>query len=101
MRTSLRLLQPMFAAAVLVGLPASSFAQAAPQGPPPEGQKVAAAEAQAKPNRRFFAALFHNLADDLKHVPRRNSVYFAAGGGALALAIHPFDDNLNRHFAGS
>jgi hypothetical protein len=43
----------------------------------------------------------HNLGDDIKHLPRQNSVYWLAGGGAAALAVHPFDDNINRHFAGT
>jgi acid phosphatase family membrane protein YuiD len=30
-------------------------------------------------------------------MPRRNSVYWVAGGGALALAIHPVDQDINAH----
>ncbi len=37
----------------------------------------------------------------MKHLPRRNTVYWAAGGGALALAVHPADKALNRHLLGS
>src|SRR5262245_2769607 len=60
----------------------------APQepAPTPSAPEQVAAEA-----RSFFSILVHNLGDDLKHLPRRNSVYFAAGGGALALAVHPYD----------
>lgn len=65
------------------------------------GQKVAAAEEATKPTRSFFPALFHNLGDDLRKMPRRNSVYWLAGGGALALAVHPADGTLDRRLRGS
>src|SRR5215510_9913732 len=69
--------------------------QAAPSTPPPTtvGQS-------AKPTRGFFPALVHNLGDDVKHIPRRNSVYWLAGGAALALAVHPADKDLNAHLVG-
>jgi len=51
--------------------------------------------------RSFFGALYHNVVDDVKHLPRRNSLYFLAGGGALALAVHPIDHSLNAHLEGS
>jgi hypothetical protein len=77
----------------------------APQKPaPPEpGQKPPAAvgEEGTKPTRSFLPALGHNLLDDLKHLPRKNSLYFLAGGSALALAVHPYDDNINRRLEGS
>jgi hypothetical protein len=38
-------------------------------------KKVAAGEEQKQPNRRFTGTLLHNLGDDLKHMPRRNSLY--------------------------
>jgi membrane-associated phospholipid phosphatase len=68
----------------------------APQDPP-----VAVAEEAAKPTRGFFSALGHNLGDDVKHMPRWNSVYWLAGGGALALAVHPVDQDINAHFVNS
>src|SRR5207244_3693991 len=42
---------------------------------PDSAQKPPAAvgEATAKPTRGFFSALGHNLADDVKHIPRQNS----------------------------
>jgi membrane-associated phospholipid phosphatase len=83
-------------------LPAGAFAQNPPP-PPPDPQKPPAAvgEEGKKPTRNFASALVHNLGDDIKHLPRQNSIYWLAGGGAAALAIHPLDDNINRHFAGS
>ena len=76
----------------------------APSTPPPpqgQGQKVAAGEEPAKPTRSFFPALFHNLGDDIKHIPRKNSVYWLAAGTAASLAIHPADDYLNNHLSTS
>src|SRR5262245_47944933 len=42
-----------------------------------------------KPTRGFISALGHNLVDDIKHLPRRNSVFWLMGGGAAAIAVHP------------
>src|SRR5262245_21908620 len=89
--------------AVLVALlPTGAFAQNPPP-PPPDPQKppAAAGEQGKKPTRNFASALVHNLGDDIKHLPRQNSIYWLAGGSAAALAIHPADDNINHHFAGS
>src|SRR4051794_29189461 len=73
---------------------------AAPTG---DEQKPPAAvgEQGVKPTRGFVSALGHNLADDVKHIPRRNSLYWLAGGSALALAIHPEDGSINRRLLGS
>ena len=62
---------------------------------------AAVGEEGTKPTRGFFSALGHNLVDDVKHLPRRNSAYWLAGGTALALAVHPQDGKINRHFLGS
>jgi hypothetical protein len=75
---------------------AQNAAQDADQKPP-----AAVGEEGTKPTRGFFSALGHNLVDDVKHIPRRNTVYWLAGGGALALAIHPEDGKINRHLVGN
>ena len=81
----------------------AAMLQQAPQPPaqPGSGQQVAAGEEPHKPTRSFFPALIHNLGDDVKHIPRRNSLYWVAGGGALALIVHPEDNKLNRRLRGS
>jgi len=83
----------------------SVFAQEPAQPPPAQdpAQKppAAAGEAGVKPTRSFFPAFFHNLGDDLKHIPRKNSAYFLVGGGALALLAHPNDNKINRRLEGS
>jgi len=71
---------------------------APPQG---TGEKVAAAEDPAKPTRSFFPALLHNLGDDIKHIPRKNTLYWLAAGTGASLAIHPADDYLNDHLSTS
>src|SRR5262245_15038866 len=62
---------------------------------------AAVGESQTKPTRGFFSALFHNLGDDVKHMPRMNSVYWLAGGGALAAIVHPEDDRVNARLVNS
>ena len=73
-----------------------------PQTPPGDtGQKAAAGEEPAKPTRSFFPALAHNLLDDVKHIPRRNSLYWLAAGTGMSLAVHPADDELNNRLSTS
>jgi hypothetical protein len=62
---------------------------------------AAVGEAQTKPTRGFFGALFHNLGDDVKHMPRMNSVYWLAGGAAVAAAVHPADHRINARLVNS
>jgi len=92
----------------VVAVPGRLFAQhptePAPSPPPPQegtGQKVALGEEPAKPTRSFIPALAHNLVDDLKHIPRKNSLYWLAAGTGLSLAVHPFDDDLNNRLSTS
>jgi membrane-associated phospholipid phosphatase len=64
-------------------------------------QEPATSPKADRPARGFLSALTHNLGDDLKHVPRRNSLYWLAAGGAGALLIHPEDGKINRRLTGS
>ena len=75
--------------------------QPTPPTPPGSGEQVAAGEEGHKETRSFFSALFHNLGDDIKHIPRKNTLFWVAGGGAAALLIHPEDNKLNRRLRGS
>jgi membrane-associated phospholipid phosphatase len=61
---------------------------------------AAVGEEGHKETRGFFSALGHNMVDDVKHMPRRNSAYWLAGGTAMALAIHPSDGKINRRLLG-
>ena len=90
-----------------VGIAAQQAQQPAPQQTPPAtppagtGQKVAAAEEQAKPTRGFFSTLFHNLGDDVKHIPRKNTLYWLGAGAAGVLIIHPADETINNRLSNS
>lgn len=102
---SLHMLTTLPIVVLLIALSTPSVALARQEQPPTEkpkdGQKTAEAEEANKPVRRFFPALFHNLGEDLWHVPRRNSVYWLMAGSALAMAVHPQDKDLNQRLAGS
>src|SRR3954462_14306543 len=96
----------------MLGCAATAGAQAGDPAPQPaqqqeqqqqlqqSGTPAAVGEAAAKPTRGFFSSLGHNLADDVKHIPRRNSAYWMAGGAAAALAVHPIDHKLNEKLVG-
>ena len=86
---------------VLAAALMSAVAQAPLTPPQGQGQKVAAAEEPAKPTRSFIPALFHNLGDDIKHIPRKNSVYWLVAGTVTSLAVHPADDYINDHLTTS
>jgi hypothetical protein len=91
------------AALVFVLSSTSLFAQEPAQPPQDPAQKPPAAvgEEGKKPTRGFLSSLGHNLVDDVKHLPRQNSLYFLAGGGAVALLVHPNDNKINRRLEGS
>jgi hypothetical protein len=101
----------LLAAFLIISAPGVSFAQDVPAQPPtttpaatpqdPQKPPAAVGEQGKKPTRSFFSALGHNLVDDVKHLPRQNSWYFLAGGGALALVVHPEDNKINRRLEGS
>ena len=49
------------------------------------------------PPHTGIRALLDGLRLDITHLPSLPNLYFAAGGGALALAAHPFDQDFNIH----
>jgi membrane-associated phospholipid phosphatase len=77
----------------------ASLQESPPQDQKPHGQDPL--PEPEKPTRSFVSAISHNLLDDLKHMPRRNSAYWLVGGTAAALAVHPFDQTLNHRLIGS
>jgi PAP2 superfamily protein len=91
------------AALIFVFSTSGLFAQEPVKPPQDPAQKPPAAvgEEGKKPTRGFFSSLGHNLGDDVKHLPRKNTLYFLAGGGALALLVHPNDNKINRRLEGS
>lgn len=50
------------------------------------------------PAHTGFKAMFVQLGQDFKYLPSKENAYWAAGGGALALGLHPVDDNVNAYF---
>ena len=90
---------------ILCSVPARAQPPATPapgdQQPTPPPEKVAVADERAKSSRGFFSALVHDLGDDVKHIPRRNSLYWLGAGTAATVAIHPADDYINDHLKGS
>ena len=58
----------------------------------------APAAAEAEPlseEHTGFRTLFSELKGDLKNLPSRMNLYWALGGGALALGVHPVDTQVN------
>lgn len=86
-------------ATTTTGDPTPAAVQTDP-GAAPQNPAAGANPEAAKQTRGFFSALGHNLGDDVKHIPRRNSVYWLAGGIGLAYAVHPIDKSFNAHLAG-
>jgi len=66
------------------------------QSPDPKEQK-ADAQKPPTPEHTGIHALFGNLVEDIKLLPRMQNVYIAAAGGGLALAVHPADQSVNAH----
>jgi hypothetical protein len=60
-----------------------------PAGPPPT------------PRHTGIKALIKNLGHDVKELPSKENAIWASVGGALALTVHPFDDNVTETLTGS
>jgi membrane-associated phospholipid phosphatase len=50
-------------------------------------------------NTTSLHTLFRDLGGDFKHLPSRDSLWVAAIGGGLALAVHPADSSFNQRLA--
>src|SRR5215510_10296987 len=66
----------------------SSVAQQ-PAGPPPT------------PRHTGIKAMTRHLVTNFKYLPSLENLYWAGAGGGLALAAHPFDDNVNHALVGN
>ena len=60
-----------------------------PAGPPPT------------PRHTGIKAMAKHLVTNFKYLPSMENLYWAGAGGGLALAAHPFDDNVNEALVGS
>lgn len=78
---------PETAVAVAADAPLLSDAAAAPSAAQP-------ADAVPTPEHTGIRALLVDLWDDVKHIPAKENVWWAIGGGGLALAVHPADTHV-------
>ena len=53
------------------------------------------------PRHTGIKALSKHLVTNFKYLPAMENLYWAAAGGGLALAVHPFDDNVNEALVGN
>ena len=60
-----------------------------PAGPPPT------------PRHTGLRPLLRDLVGDVAHLPSKENLFWVGVGGGLALAAHPFDDNVNQTMVGS
>jgi hypothetical protein len=66
-----------------------------PAAAAPTGQQKADLKEPPTPAHTGIRALFGNLVEDITKLPAMQNVYIAAGGGAMALAVHPADVTVN------
>jgi membrane-associated phospholipid phosphatase len=67
----------------------SSVGDSQPAGPAPT------------PRHTGFRAMAKDLVADFKALPSKENLWWAVGGGGLALAVHPADDNVTESLVGS
>ena len=53
------------------------------------------------PRHTGIKAMSKHLVTNFKYLPSKENVFWAGAGGGLALAAHPFDDNVNESLVGS
>ena len=53
------------------------------------------------PRHTGVKAIFKGLLEDFQHLPSKENVYWAAGGGAAALAVHPLDEKVSEQVTGN
>ena len=68
---------------------------------PPAAEATATPPAGPPPPHTGVKATLKAIPGDFAHLPSRHSLAVLAGGGALALAAHHFDNDVNAHLRGS
>jgi hypothetical protein len=63
----------------------------------PAEQKKSEEKKPETPPHTGIRALLDGLRLDITRIPSTNNLYIALGGGAMALAAHPFDQDFNTH----
>ena len=64
---------------------------------PAEHKDTADEKKPETPPHTGIRALLDGLRLDITHIPTKENLYFAAAGGAVALAVHPADQTFNVH----
>src|SRR5207344_194604 len=59
------------------------------------------AGAPPTPRHTGVKAMAREIVTDVKYIPSRENLMWAGIGGGLALAAHPFDDNVNAYLVGN
>jgi PAP2 superfamily len=67
------------------------------QEKPKEPDKTSEEKKPETPPHTGIRALLDGLRLDITHIPSTSNLYIALGGGGLALAAHPFDQDFNAH----
>lgn len=73
----------------------SQQAQDATKDPQNPNDKTSEEKKPPTPPHTGIIALLDGLRRDFAHIPTTRNLYVALGGGALALAAHPFDQDFN------
>jgi len=68
-----------------------------PQDTPKEPEKKSDEKKPETPPHTGIRALLDGLRLDITNIPTKENLYFALGGGALALGVHPADSTFNVH----
>jgi hypothetical protein len=68
---------------------------------PTPGAETTSTPAGPPPPHTGVKATLKAIPGDFRHLPSRHSLAVIAGGGALALAAHPFDKDVNAHLQGN
>jgi len=79
----------VFKTSPLAPLDADAVFAQQPAGPPPT------------PRHTGIKAMTKHLVTNFKYLPSLENLYWAGAGGGLALAAHPFDDNVNHALVGN
>ena len=71
------------------GAPLDSLSAQQPAGPPPT------------PRHTGIKAMTRRLVTNFKYLPSKENLFWAGTEGGLALALHPFDEDMNRKLVGN
>jgi hypothetical protein len=93
----LRALTVFATTVMLCGAPAATSGQDLSEA---VGTALAQQPAPPQPTPRHTGVkqLFKQLVVDFKSLPAKENIYWAAAGGAMAVSVHPADDNVNQAF---